>query len=100
MATFEDFQRDFLLFFTSDNFYENKTYLEYISDPQTNDEDNIVDTKIIIPLLTALGFESGDIAKNITNQGKDKRRPDFQVRLSQSQNSLFFWLRIKIQLTI
>jgi len=82
MIKFEEFASEFFRIFTSNNFYEGKTYLEYVADPQTNDEDNIVDTKIVLPLLSALGFESGEITKNQTGGTKDNSRPDFQVRLS------------------
>jgi hypothetical protein len=82
MNTFEDFASNFFEVFTSNNFYEGKTYLEYVAEPQTNDEDNIVDTKIVLPLLSALGFESGEITKNQTGGTKDSSRPDFQVKLS------------------
>ena len=82
MTTFEGFASNFFEIFTSNNFYEGKTYLEYIADPQTNDEDNIVDTKIVLPLLSVLGFESGEITKNQTGGTKDSSRPDFQVKLS------------------
>ncbi len=82
MTTFEEFTSDFFEIFTASNFYEGKTYLEYIAEPQTNDEDNIVDTKIVLPLLIALGFESGEITKNQTGGTKDNSRPDFQVKLS------------------
>ena len=79
---FEKFLSNFFAIFTSSNFYESKTYLEYVAEPQTNDEDNIVDTKIVLPLLTALGFGSGEITKNQTGGTKDNSRPDFQVKLS------------------
>ncbi len=82
MIKFEEFVFEFFNIFTSNNFYEGKTYLEYVAEPQTNDEDNIVDTKIVLPLLSALGFESGEITKNQTGGTKDNSRPDFQVRLS------------------
>jgi type I restriction enzyme M protein len=82
MNTFAEFASNFFEVFTSNNFYEGKTYLEYVADPQTNDEDNIVDTKIVLPLLSALGFESGEITKNQTGGTKDSSRPDFQVKLS------------------
>ena len=80
---FEEFIGNFFEIFTGDNFYEGKTYLEYVADPQTNDEDNIVDTKIVLPLLKALGFTSGEITKNQTGGTKDSSRPDFQVKLSE-----------------
>jgi len=75
--------------FSSSNFYEGTSYLEYIAEPQTNDEDNIVDTKIVLPLLIALGFEPGDIAKNTTANGKDNTRPDFQVKLASGNIRCF-----------
>ncbi len=87
--SFEQFIKDFFQIFSNSNFFENKNYLEYIAIPQTNDEDNIVDTKIILPLLSALGYESGDIAKNITNSGKDRSRPDFQVYLGSENIRCF-----------
>ena len=71
------------------NFSEGKSYLEYIVEPQTNDEDNVVDSKIVLPLLRALGFESGDIAKNTTARGKDNTRPDFQLRLARGNTRCF-----------
>ena len=82
MNTFEEFASNFFEIFTSNNFYEGKTYLEYIAEPQTNDEANIVDAKIIDPLIKALGFESGHITQNQTGGTKDSSRPDFQVKLS------------------
>lgn len=82
MTKFEDFALTFFDIFTSHNFYEGKNYLEYVAEPQTNDEDNIVDTKIVLPLLAALGFESGEITKNQIGGTKDNSRPDFQVKLS------------------
>mgnify|MGYP005865210111 CR=1 FL=1 len=87
--SFEQFIKDFFQIFSNSNFFENKNYLEYIATPQTNDEDNIVDTKIVLPLLLALGYESGDIAKNITNSGKDRSRPDFQVYLGSGNIRCF-----------
>lgn len=95
---FQKFVVNFFEIFTSNNFYEGKTYLEYVADPQTNDEDNIVDTKIVLPLLTALGFESGEITKNQTGGTKDNSRPDFQVKLSDDYRC--FWLKISILPTI
>ena len=89
MVNFEEFQSEFFRIFSNNNFYEGKTYLEYIAEPQTNDEDNIVDTKIVLPLLKALGFESGDIAKNTTASGKDSTRPDFQVKLASGNIRCF-----------
>ncbi|PPJ64328.1 Eco57I restriction-modification methylase domain-containing protein [Cuspidothrix issatschenkoi] len=89
MSTFEQFQNDFFNIFDNHNFYESKTYLEYIAEPQTNDEDNIVDTKIVLPLLIALGFDSGDIAKNTTTNGKDNSRPDFQIKLASGNIRCF-----------
>ncbi|MFM7363080.1 MAG: Eco57I restriction-modification methylase domain-containing protein [Cuspidothrix sp.] len=89
MSNFEQFQDDFFNVFNNQNFYEGKTYLEYIAEPQTNDEDNIVDTKIVLPLLTALGFDSGDIAKNTTSNGKDSSRPDFQIKLASGNIRCF-----------
>ncbi|MDS3861327.1 N-6 DNA methylase [Thermosynechococcaceae cyanobacterium BACA0444] len=89
MVTFEEFQAKFFEIFSSINFYEGKSYLDYIAEPQTNDEDNIVDTKIVLPLLNALGFESGDIAKNTTASGKDNSRPDFQVKLASGNIRCF-----------
>jgi hypothetical protein len=89
MSTFEQFQNNFFNIFNSQNFYESKTYLEYIAEPQTNDEDNIVDTKIVLPLLLALGFDSGDIAKNTTTNGKDNSRPDFQIKLASGNIRCF-----------
>ena len=82
MTTFEKFTSNFFEIFIASNFYEGKTYLEYVAEPQTNDEDNIVDTKIVLPLLSVLGFESGEITKNQTGGTKDSSRPDFQVKLS------------------
>jgi len=82
LIMFESFTNEFFQIFASENFYEGKTYLEYVANPQTNDEDNIVDTKIILPLLTVLGFESGEITKNQTGGTKDSSRPDFQVKLA------------------
>ncbi|MDJ0662686.1 MAG: N-6 DNA methylase [Crocosphaera sp.] len=89
MATFEEFLTDFLKIFLNNNFYEGKSYLEYIAEPKTNDEDNIVDTKIVLPILECLGFESGDIAKNTTGSGKDNTRPDFQLRLAKGNIRCF-----------
>lgn len=89
MSTFEEFQTEFFRIFSVRNFYEGKSYLEYVSEPQTNDEDNIVDIKIVLPLLIALGFESGDIAKNTTESGKDNARPDFQIRLASGNIRCF-----------
>lgn len=89
MSTLYQFQNDFFNIFNNPNFYESKTYLEYIADPQTNDEDNIVDTKIVLPLLIALGFDSGDIAKNTTTNGKDSSRPDFQIKLASGNIRCF-----------
>lgn len=89
MVSFEEFQSKFFQIFSSNNFYNGKSYLEYIANPQTNDEDNIVDTKIVLPLLEALGFESGDIAKNTTASGKDSKRPDFQVKLASGNIRCF-----------
>lgn len=89
VANFENFFEKFLKIFTTDNFYDGKSYLNYIAQPQTNDEDNIVDTKIVLPLLKALGFESGDLAKNTTNSGKDNHRPDFKVKLHQENIRCF-----------
>jgi len=88
---FEQFQVKFFEIFTGSNFYQEKTYLEYIANPQQNDEDNIVDSKIIEPLLIqALGFELGNISKNQTNrESKDNTRPDFQVELSQGNIRCF-----------
>jgi hypothetical protein len=86
---FEQFQAAFFEIFSHQNFYEGKSYLDYIAEPQTNDEDNIVDTKIVLPLLFALGFESGDIAKNTTASGKDNTRPDFQVKLANGNIRCF-----------
>ena len=87
MNTFEEFASNFFEIFTSNNFYEGKTYLEYVAEPQTNDEANIVDAKIIDPLIKALGFESGHITQNQTDGKKDGKkdpsRPDFQVKLSE-----------------
>ncbi len=82
MKTFEEFISNFFEIFTGNNFYEGKTYLEYVAQPQTNDEANIVDAKIIDPLIKALGFESGHITQNQTGGTKDSSRPDFQVKLS------------------
>jgi len=89
VATFEEFQTEFFRLFSGGNFYAGRSYLEYIAEPQTNDEDNIVDTKIVLPLLLALGFESGDIAKNTTASGKDNTRPDFQVKLASGSIRCF-----------
>jgi hypothetical protein len=89
VASFEEFQSEFFKIFSISNFYEGKSYLEYIIEPQTNDEDNVVDTKIVLPLLRALGFESGDIAKNTTARGKDNTRPDFQLRLARGNMRCF-----------
>ncbi|MFM7573600.1 MAG: hypothetical protein ACKO4S_10790, partial [Snowella sp.] len=89
MVPFDEFQTRFFNIFTTSNFYEGKSYLEYIAEPQTNDEDNIVDTKIVLPLLSALGFESGDISKNLTGGTKDNTRPDFQVCLAEGNNRCF-----------
>jgi hypothetical protein len=89
MSSFEQFQNDFFNIFNNQNFYEGKTYLEYIAEPQTNDEDNIVDTKIVLPLLLALGFDSGDIAKNTTGNAKDSSRPDFEVKLASGNIRCF-----------
>lgn len=89
MSTLYQFQNDFFNIFNNPNFYESKTYLEYIAEPQTNDEDNIVDTKIVLPLLIALGFDSGDIAKNTTTNGKDSSRPDFQIKLASGNIRCF-----------
>lgn len=47
MIIFKDFQTEFFKIFTAINFYDGKSYLEYIATPQANDKDNIVDTKII-----------------------------------------------------
>lgn len=82
MNTFEEFAANFFEIFTTNNFYEGKTYLEYVTEPHTNDEANIVDAKIIDPLIKALGFESGHITQNQTGGTKDSSRPDFQVKLS------------------
>jgi len=80
----EEFQESFFAIFSGENFYEGQTYLEYMANPQTNDEDNIVDTKIVLPLLSALGYQSGEVTKNQTdNSSKDSLRPDFQVKLSE-----------------
>jgi hypothetical protein len=89
MATFQEFQTEFFGIFSNSNFYEGKSYLEYMEESQTNDEDNIVDAKIILPLLAILGFESGDIAKNTTADGKDNTRPDFQVKLASGNIRCF-----------
>ena len=89
MASFKEFQAEFFRIFSGSNFFEGKSYLEYVSEPQTNDEDNIVDTKIVLPLLVALGFEPGDIAKNTTASGKDNLRPDFQVKLASGNIRCF-----------
>lgn len=89
MSTLDQFQSEFFNIFNNQNFYEGKTYLEYIAEPQTNDEDNIVDTKIVLPLLLALGFDSGDIAKNTTTNGKDSSRPDFQIKLASGNIRCF-----------
>jgi predicted type IV restriction endonuclease len=89
VASFEEFQSEFFKIFSIGNFYEGKSYLEYIIEPQTNDEDNVVDTKIVLPLLRSLGFESGDIAKNTTARGKDNTRPDFQLRLARGNMRCF-----------
>ena len=80
----EEFQESFFAIFSSENFYRGQNYLEYMANPQTNDEDNIVDTKIVLPLLSALGYQSGEVTKNQTdNSSKDSLRPDFQVKLSE-----------------
>jgi hypothetical protein len=98
MIPFDEFQTKFFNIFTTSNFYEGKSYLDYIAEPQTNDEDNIVDTKIVLPLLTALGFESGDISKNLSGGTKDNTRPDFQVCLAEGNIRCFlvvvarFWV--------
>ncbi|MDB9303119.1 N-6 DNA methylase [Nodularia spumigena CS-591/12] len=89
VSTFEEFRDDFFRIFSNENFYAGKTYLEYIADPQSNDEDNIVDTKIVLPILIALGFDSGDIAKNTTANGKDSSRPDFEVKLASGNIRCF-----------
>jgi predicted type IV restriction endonuclease len=89
VSTLDQFQSEFFNIFNNQNFYEGKTYLEYIAEPQTNDEDNIVDTKIVLPLLLALGFDSGDIAKNTTTNGKDSSRPDFQIKLASGNIRCF-----------
>jgi len=89
VASFEEFQSEFFRIFSMSNFSEGKSYLEYIVEPQTNDEDNVVDSKIVLPLLRALGFESGDIAKNTTARGKDNTRPDFQLRLARGNTRCF-----------
>lgn len=89
MSTLDQFQSEFFNIFNNQNFYEGKTYLEYIAELQTNDEDNIVDTKIVLPLLLALGFDSGDIAKNTTTNGKDSSRPDFQIKLASGNIRCF-----------
>ncbi len=89
MVPFDEFQTRFFNIFTTSNFYEGKSYLEYIAEPQTNDEDNIVDTKIVLPLLMALGFEVGDISKNLTGGTKDNTRPDFQVCLAEGNIRCF-----------
>jgi hypothetical protein len=86
---FDEFQTRFFNIFTTNNFYDGKRYLDYIAEPQTNDEDNIVDTKIVLPLLTALGFESGDISKNLSGGTKDNTRPDFQVCLAEGNIRCF-----------
>jgi len=86
---FDEFQTRFFNIFTTNNFYNGKSYLEYIAEPQTNDEDNIVDTKIVLPLLTALGFELGDISKNLSGGTKDNTRPDFQVCLAEGNIRCF-----------
>jgi hypothetical protein len=57
MIPFDEFQNRFFNIFTINNFYDGKSYLEYIAEPQTNDEDNIVDTKIVLPLLVAISHK-------------------------------------------
>lgn len=89
MIPFDEFQTKFFNIFTTSNFYEGKSYLEYVAEPQTNDEDNIVDTKIVLPLLMALGFEVGDISKNLSGGTKDNTRPDFQVCLAEGNIRCF-----------
>ncbi|MDB9457276.1 hypothetical protein PN473_02405, partial [Dolichospermum circinale CS-545/17] len=89
MSTLDQFQSEFFNIFNNQNFYEGKTYLEYIAEPQTNDEDDIVDTKIVSPLLEALGFELGDMVKNRTGNAKDSSRPDFQIKLASGNIRCF-----------
>ncbi len=73
-----------------DKFYQSNSLIFYLNLPQnqrTNDEANIVDDKITSVLISALGYNSGEIQYNLAQT--NRKRTDFTVRISQYPRPCF-----------
>ena len=81
MSTFDEFLTGFFDLFTNRPF-KGGDYLQYLQRPapkRGGDEASIVDTVIVIPLLTLLGFAPGE---QVYNQSRKQGRPDFAPRVA------------------
>ena len=67
-------------------------YLEYIDEPHSGDEADVVDMRFVKGLLDLLGYSQGNWSYN---RQKESNRPDWQVRLEADQPIIHFLVESK-----
>ena len=89
-SEFNTFVKNLFTELGDDKFYQSESLSSYLQIPnrqRTNDEANIVDAKITSRLISALGYDSGDVQYNLTQP--NRKRTDFTVRITQYPRPCF-----------
>ncbi len=82
MADFGYFLETFIGSLAHNDFYQGKSLPDYLQHPpegRSNDEADIVDNKVVVALVRALGYDASEVTYNRSGEGG--RRPDFVVRI-------------------